>query len=71
MEKRPFICETKAMASVVLKVVDKKVKRKVTIDDCISNPELLTKKQKRKCLKLLDGVDRTQDVYDEPAAVSE
>ncbi|CAH1134718.1 unnamed protein product [Ceutorhynchus assimilis] len=69
MEKRPFICEAKAVASVVLKVLDKKFKRKITIDECISNTELLTPKQKRKCLKMLDGVQNGRDLLGEPAAV--
>ncbi|XP_050307442.1 uncharacterized protein LOC126744139 [Anthonomus grandis grandis] len=75
MERRPFICETKAVASVVLTQTDKKVKRKITIDECINVPETLTRKQKRRCLKLLEGGGggwrrREEDEFlDEPAAV--
>ncbi|KAH0998610.1 hypothetical protein HUJ05_010926 [Dendroctonus ponderosae] len=72
MERRPFICETKSIASVVLHVVDKKVKKKITIDECISNSATLTNKQRRKCLKLLEGdaKNTNQNVLNEPAAVS-
>ncbi|XP_019769036.2 uncharacterized protein LOC109543657 isoform X1 [Dendroctonus ponderosae] len=71
MERRPFICETKSIASVVLHVVDKKVKKKITIDECISNSATLTNKQRRKCLKLLEGdaKNTNQNVLNEPAAV--
>ncbi|KAL1496952.1 hypothetical protein ABEB36_007996 [Hypothenemus hampei] len=66
IEKHPFICESPIEASVILKIIDKKVKRRITIDECISNSAKLTKKQKRKCLKLLNDNDNPNN---EPAAV--
>ncbi|XP_066152585.1 uncharacterized protein [Euwallacea fornicatus] len=68
MERRPFICEAQAVASVLLSFSDKKAKRRITVDECVSNHYKLTKKQRRKCMKLLHGNDKSGR-SNEPAAV--
>jgi len=51
MTKRSYICE----APVTATVLRTDAKQRITIDDCVTNHHLLTRRQQQRCLRLLDG----------------
>lgn len=70
MTKRSYICE----APVTATVLRTDAKRRITIDDCVTNHHLLTRRQQQRCLRLLDGNGKKRNRHEsqiEPAAVSE
>lgn len=74
MTKRSYICEAPVTATVLRKVVQTDAKRRITIDDCVTNHHLLTRRQQQRCLRLLDGNGQKRNRHVsqiEPAAVSE
>lgn len=74
MTKRSYICEAAVTDTVLRKVIDTNVKQKITIDDCVTNHHLLTRRQQQRCLRLLNGNGKKRNRHVsqiEPAAVSE
>lgn len=74
MTKRSYICEAPVTATILRKVIDPNVKRRITIDDCVTNHHLLTKRQQQRCLRLLDGNGKKRNRHEpqiELGAVSE
>ncbi|XP_060517670.1 secretory phospholipase A2 receptor-like isoform X2 [Cylas formicarius] len=53
MEELPYICQTEPKALVAFKIVDKKFKRKISLDKCITDTQNLSRRQKFKCEKIL------------------